>query len=676
MMAVTTSYEDAKDVCSIETLQDRIQIAAINSSSSLTLSGDADAIEEAQLIFQDEGKFARLLRVDKAYHSHHMQQFSGPYLRSLMACEIAVEAGSSNTSWYSSVLPNTKMTPAPHLASQYWIDNMVQPVLFSQAIEAAWARDGPFAAVIEVGPHAALKGPALQTLSELAGNNAPSPVYTGLLSRNMADVEALQTGLGEIWKTLGHGDVAFDALDKCLHDSAPRQLIKGLPTYSWDHDKVFWHESREISARRTLVDRPHDLLGMRTTEGLPGELRWRNLLRLSELPWVRGHTLQGQVVFPATGYLVTAMEAARCWAGSRELALLDIRDFRIHRAIALDDSSDVETSFALSVQHDGDKEAIATFQYCACIKKNAVQMELIASGSISLTFAPSHSPHMEMAPRDGVLPNLIDVDPELFYKFLHETGYEYSGSFQGMQSIKRKLNYGTGSLAVVEEEWGGPEPIMAPAFLDLALQTMFVAFGWPRDGSLLDVHVPVRIDRVKLDVCRWLEAGKTRSAVDFVSTLENTPGSFKGDVSIFCPTSDAPLIHMDGISVVPLSPHNDLVAREIYARTTYWPLHMNSSHCFAEQTITETEQSWASDLERVSLFYIRKLNEDFASVSRDRLALPHHEHFLIFTDHIVSRLKNGNLPFADKEWLQDTEEDIEAILNRYVAWLLISNVPQ
>lgn len=669
MMAVTTSYEDAQDVCAIDSLDGRIQIAAVNSSSSLTLSGDADAIEEAHLIFQDEGKFARLLRVDKAYHSHQMQQYAGPYMRSLRACRIAVEAGSStSTAWFSSVTPNTKMTPVASLASQYWVDNMVQPVLFSQAVESAWAQQGPFAAVIEVGPHAALKGPASQTLSELAGNDTPKPLYTGLLSRNKADVEALTTGLGEIWKAFGYGAIRFDALDEFVNESAPRQLLKGLPTYSWDHDKTFWHESRQIRARRTRSDRPHDLLGMRTADGLQGELRWRHLLRLSEIPWVRGHTLQGQIVFPATGYLVTAMEAARSWAGSRELALLDIRDFNIHRALAIDETRDIETLFALSVRDDDDQAPRATFKYFACLQKDATEMALIASGSIQLTFAQAHSPHCtDLAPRDRALPNLIDVDPTLFYEFLGDIGYEYSGSFRGMQSIQRKLDYGTGSLAIAQEEWGGPEPIMAPAFLDLSLQTIFVAFGWPRDGSLLDVHVPVQIDSIKVDVGRWLEVSKTQSAVDFVSTLQHSPASLKGDVGIFCPVSDVPLIRMDGISVVPLSPDTNSVSREIYARTTYWPLHMDSSHCFAERVIPEKEHDWASDLERVSLFYTQKLNREFPPSRRDHLALPHHEFFLDFTDDILSRLESGNLPFADKAWLGDTQEDIDAILSRYVA---------
>jgi hybrid polyketide synthase/nonribosomal peptide synthetase ACE1 len=88
MLAVGTSLEDAQELCSLEDFAGRVVVAASNSATSVTLSGDADAIEEVQTILEEEGKFVRLLRVDKAYHSHHMQRASQPFLSSLSECSI------------------------------------------------------------------------------------------------------------------------------------------------------------------------------------------------------------------------------------------------------------------------------------------------------------------------------------------------------------------------------------------------------------------------------------------------------------------------------------------------------------------------------------------------------------------------------------------------------------
>jgi hybrid polyketide synthase/nonribosomal peptide synthetase ACE1 len=63
MLAVGTSLEDAEELCSHPDFEGRIGIAACNSSSSITLSGDAEAITFAKEVFEDEKKFARLLKV-------------------------------------------------------------------------------------------------------------------------------------------------------------------------------------------------------------------------------------------------------------------------------------------------------------------------------------------------------------------------------------------------------------------------------------------------------------------------------------------------------------------------------------------------------------------------------------------------------------------------------------
>jgi hybrid polyketide synthase/nonribosomal peptide synthetase ACE1 len=69
MIAVGTSYEDAKKVCNLRKFRGKICVAASNSSTSVTISGDATAIEAVKTVFEDEKRFARVLKVDKACKS-------------------------------------------------------------------------------------------------------------------------------------------------------------------------------------------------------------------------------------------------------------------------------------------------------------------------------------------------------------------------------------------------------------------------------------------------------------------------------------------------------------------------------------------------------------------------------------------------------------------------------
>lgn len=70
MIAIGTSYDDAKSFCNLRKYRGKICVAASNSATSVTLSGDANAIESVGTVFSEEKKFARVLKVDKACMHH------------------------------------------------------------------------------------------------------------------------------------------------------------------------------------------------------------------------------------------------------------------------------------------------------------------------------------------------------------------------------------------------------------------------------------------------------------------------------------------------------------------------------------------------------------------------------------------------------------------------------
>jgi hybrid polyketide synthase/nonribosomal peptide synthetase ACE1 len=69
MIAIGASYEEAQNLCDRDEFRGRICVAASNSASSVTLSGDVSAVEEVQAMFKASNRFARLLRVDNACKS-------------------------------------------------------------------------------------------------------------------------------------------------------------------------------------------------------------------------------------------------------------------------------------------------------------------------------------------------------------------------------------------------------------------------------------------------------------------------------------------------------------------------------------------------------------------------------------------------------------------------------
>lgn len=60
-----------------------MSIACVNSPQSTTLSGDRKAVEHLQKLLEKDSVFNRLLRVDTAYHSHHMSVIAPRYEKEL-----------------------------------------------------------------------------------------------------------------------------------------------------------------------------------------------------------------------------------------------------------------------------------------------------------------------------------------------------------------------------------------------------------------------------------------------------------------------------------------------------------------------------------------------------------------------------------------------------------------
>jgi hybrid polyketide synthase/nonribosomal peptide synthetase ACE1 len=254
---------------------------------------------------------------------------------------------------------------------------MINPVMFSQAVSHAVAAFGPFDMALEVGPHPALKGPVSQTIQEISGISLP---YAGTLSRGKSDKKSFASCLGDLWAHLGHHAVDFAAFDReASGNDRPPKLLKGLPSYSWDHDRVYWHESRISSTLRAGSGEFHPLLGMKCPDGTETELRWRNYLHPREIPWLSHHQVQGQIVFPAAGYISAATDCLVQHYGLEYIQLIDFQDVIIGQALVLEENSGVEVLFTLTVIETGNNYVKASYSCYSSGNKGGSSMSLHAS---------------------------------------------------------------------------------------------------------------------------------------------------------------------------------------------------------------------------------------------------------------------------------------------------------
>lgn len=316
MMAVGLGPSDLAPYLD-NTRSGRVTIACINSPSSVTLSGDLAGIEELKTRFDEAHIFCRTLRVQAAFHSHHMLPLQDQYLAALQE-HMGTQTKTGSTSrtfsdgvrFVSPVTGDIVQDPC-QLGPQHWVENMIQPVQFAQALRQTVL--GPddqqlVDVIVEIGPHGALAGPIRQTLKSEPLLKILDIAYGSCLARGKNAVQTIQEVAGFLME---RGCPVSTSRLNFPHGTQGLQVVTGLPSYPWNHSQRFWCESKMSVDHMLRKHAPHDLLGVRspgTSDGVP---IWRHVIRTTELPWLRDHVVQGNIVYPASGFIAMAIEAMR-----------------------------------------------------------------------------------------------------------------------------------------------------------------------------------------------------------------------------------------------------------------------------------------------------------------------------------------------------------------------------
>ncbi|PKX89224.1 type I polyketide synthase [Aspergillus novofumigatus IBT 16806] len=462
MMAVGCSRDEAEKLIQQSKLDGTAAVACVNSPSSVTLSGDVDALEQLRAILDERKVFARRLKVEMAYHSRHMNRVFGSYAELIADLKPIPRKYNENENedgriptMVSSV---TGQEVAPELLRPYyWVRNLVSPVLFSDAVKEMVSpaedekeddnddssgnhSDNTVDLLIEVGPHSALGGPVEQILGH---HGIKDVAYKSMLTRGR---NTLETSL-ELASELFLRGVPID-ISKVNGDLNPRRLTD-LPPYQWNHSKVFRHETR---IQRELVMRQFpskSIIGAQVPMMDESQHVWRNFLRLSDEPWLRGHKVGSTVLFPAAGLISMALEAAQQLVEpSKTVRTLRLREISFSAAMAL--SEDAPTEIILHMRPhllatSGSTPASwweFTISSCAGID----HLRDNCRGLITIDYTESTSE--QMASEDASLEASRVADyhrvhegcpdtysKEDFYGQFEKIAWKYGGAFQGVENV-------------------------------------------------------------------------------------------------------------------------------------------------------------------------------------------------------------------------------------------------
>ncbi|KAF2769157.1 putative polyketide synthase [Teratosphaeria nubilosa] len=319
MLAVGASAETAAQLIAEQDKHGHATIAAYNSPESMTISGDCAVIEAVQKQCETKGIFARRLKVDVAYHSHHMQHVARTYLTSIMPfCKASqlpsLDSGDHDRDAVTFISSVTgKQVNKGTLDASYWVKNLLEPVQFLGALQnvlqhaPAESHMSHVDTLVEIGPHPALSNAIRETLKHI---NRQDVSYLPSLSRETDDHKAI-LDLSSILFLLG-ADVDLASINQI----SGAAVLTDLPPYQWNATTSFRHHSRLTRQKLRPQFAYSPLLGWKNPFDIGPDHSFRQIISLDDMPWLRDHSVAGDVIFPMAGFLSLATEAMRLICGT------------------------------------------------------------------------------------------------------------------------------------------------------------------------------------------------------------------------------------------------------------------------------------------------------------------------------------------------------------------------
>jgi acyl transferase domain-containing protein/NADPH:quinone reductase-like Zn-dependent oxidoreductase/NAD(P)-dependent dehydrogenase (short-subunit alcohol dehydrogenase family) len=510
MMAAGISEEEAVPYLS-KVPEGSAVIACVNSPSSVTISGDETSVNQLAETISADGKFARRLKVTTAYHSPHMKTIADDYLKSLGSLESL--PGTPGVAFFSSV--TGRIAENEPLNENYWVQNLCGQVRFSQAVtsllkhteDTGGRRRKPinWTAIVEIGPHAALKGPLKQIMAEVDKRLEAKITYSSLLSRGENSEHACIGAVGNLW-ALGH-PVNLTRINNYVD----QKTLGDLPSYQWNHQNSFFFQPVDSAAERVQDTPRTDLLGVREPRFNPLEPRWRNFIRIPENPWIADHVITGTVLYPAAGMLVMVMEAGAQLCLSRDdLEGFTFEDVHFERGLVIASHDDaVETNLSLKPHRENPsiydfalsslgadrswtKHCYGTFS--VTLKRPASEVQIVREDAVQWNLQKEHLSWVKQNASKA-------IDTETFYGHLQDIGMEYGPLFALLKEAGAVPGQNSGWGVVEIPDLKGSMPyqfeyphFIHPATLDAIFHLLFIAFT--EGDALPEAAVPVTLEKM------------------------------------------------------------------------------------------------------------------------------------------------------------------------------------
>ncbi|CAG2102821.1 unnamed protein product, partial [Medioppia subpectinata] len=439
LMAVAgLSWTEAKKLCPMG-----VNPVCNNGLDTIVLSGLYNEMKQMVEDLTKKGIFVRELQSnDIPYHSEYLITSAKKLTEELK--KVVPNPKPRSKKWISTAVIESEPKDELRTASaEYFVHNLISPVYFYNKFKHLPSD----ALILEIGPHGLFGKVVKETLE--------SGTYVSLIKKDSNDTN-LDMFLQSIARLY---ELGLNPLIEKLYPSVQWPVARNTQSLSslirWDHkDSYFVKKYPDFHFRSTASDL--------------NEVIYMSRALKSFLP---EHVIDGNVLYPATGYLMLAWKRMAATYGRiwNQIPVI-FEDVQFRRAIFLSDSE--ETRIKVKYQEHSGEFAIYESNHISCVGKIRTTDEYCLNVQHLLIDNNKNDFEVEIKAKD-------------IYKDLKILGYDYGPKFRKLVSIRSK-NFKT---LEGEIEWDGN----MITFLDSLLQTM--ALGQPFKKMM----VPVMIKALRCD---------------------------------------------------------------------------------------------------------------------------------------------------------------------------------
>ncbi|KAL4931816.1 type I polyketide synthase [Aspergillus undulatus] len=489
MMAVSMSPDDIRpylDALRGDSDRDPVVIACRNSPKSITLSGHREALESLKPQLKSNNILAKLLPVPVAYHSFHMEGLAAAYKSAVGDDEHPPCLDPGKSPRMVSSLHGNLATAVELSRAAYWVANLVSPVRFVDALQRfqLGSADAPIKKMdgshrrtigidswLEIGPHAALRGPCRDSLQSKGGSTLE---YLPTLMRKANAVQTIIDTAARL-HCLGH-EIDLGAVNCVPGSPTTVKVLTGLPSYTFNHSKSYWREGRLSKGFRFRRFGRHELLGWPDDDWNALLPKWNNILQPADPVWVQDHKIDNVTILPGASMVTMAIEAVKQVVDSPEaITGYELKNVNFMSALkAPAGGNGTETRFHLRPQ--GISTAGSTSWWEFTLFSHDGSWVKNCAGSIRPVMHTTSSQQVPVCHLNDISDACTThLDSNRFYEMLNSFGYQFGPAFVRISRIMSDLDH---RLLTDVLPYAGSHPhwseqyTIHPTTLDALMQTV------------------------------------------------------------------------------------------------------------------------------------------------------------------------------------------------------------